>query len=251
MIVLIKCAECGGKVSSNLSCCPHCGKNPHIVKCKICGNDVKSSERVMLGVYTYAHPTCAKSFDNVLAQEKFRCEICKHEYTQGEVSKHLKTEDYVSGTYDTHTSDTYFICFECGYRIKASSCAYCGKIRFGGTGYIDKSNPYKSVCRLVHHSCLASAKAESKANTKCFIATATYGEDSLEVSTLRRFRDDYLRYTKLGKYFIIGYEYISPYFAKLIIKYPILRLFTRMFIVNPAFFIAEWSITKPIRSKNQ
>ena len=49
----------------------------------------------------------------------------------------------------------------------------------------------------------------------CYIATAVYGSyDCPEVWTLRRFRDEVLRASVLGRLFIRGYYAVSPGLAK-------------------------------------
>lgn len=55
----------------------------------------------------------------------------------------------------------------------------------------------------------ASPPAEEK-KTDCFIATAIYGDSSMEVEVLRWFRDNYLCKRALGRAFVRVYYQLSP-----------------------------------------
>lgn len=75
--------------------------------------------------------------------------------------------------------------------------------------------------------------------SKCFIATAVYGDDSMEVQILRIFRDMYLLTNKTGRKIIALYELLSPNLAAFISDKPILKLLTRALVVRPFVWIAE------------
>jgi hypothetical protein len=74
---------------------------------------------------------------------------------------------------------------------------------------------------------------------KCFIATATFGDNSIEVDTLRNIRDRHLRFTKFGNMFLKIYEYFSPPLARIIAKNKFLRSISKYFIVKPAIIILK------------
>ena len=96
--------------------------------------------------------------------------------------------------------------------------------------YPDRENPIKyagsgcghgcggSSCRpSCHPSCGGSACSSGSgrkgrgSSDGCYIATAVYGSyDCPEVWTLRRFRDEVLRASVLGRLFIRGYYAVSP-----------------------------------------
>ena len=58
----------------------------------------------------------------------------------------------------------------------------------------------------------------------CYIATAVYGSyDCPEVWTLRRFRDEVLRASVLGRLFIRGYYAVSPGLARHLGSKPLLQ----------------------------
>lgn len=78
----------------------------------------------------------------------------------------------------------------------------------------------------------------------CFIATAAHGADSIEVSTLRTFRDQCLLESNLGRSLVALYERLSPPIAVLIAKSPALRAITRKLIIFPAYKIANRSLTR-------
>lgn len=59
-------------------------------------------------------------------------------------------------------------------------------------------------------------KGRKRSSSGCYIATAVYGSyDCPEVWTLRRYRDDVLAETVLGRLFINAYYAISPTMVKL------------------------------------
>ena len=74
---------------------------------------------------------------------------------------------------------------------------------------------------------------------QCFIATAACGAETLEVSVLRFFRDEYLMRSLLGQRFVRFYERVSPRIAGLIAKSNLLRAAARKLIVSPAYHIAK------------
>ena len=62
--------------------------------------------------------------------------------------------------------------------------------------------------------------------TKCFIATATYG-NSFEVELLQSFRDEYLSTNKLGRLFLKIYYKFSPPMARFVSKSSFLKMLVR------------------------
>lgn len=79
-----------------------------------------------------------------------------------------------------------------------------------------------------------------KSSEGCFIATACYGTpDCREVLQLRRFRDEVLSESRLGRVFISQYYFLSPPFARLLQKIRILRTVVKYSIVKPVGFIAS------------
>ena len=75
--------------------------------------------------------------------------------------------------------------------------------------------------------------------SKCFVATAVHGVDSLEVATLRTFRDESLLTNALGRAAVAFYERISPCLATAIRRSSFLRALARRLIVAPAYAIAR------------
>lgn len=86
--------------------------------------------------------------------------------------------------------------------------------------------------------------ARPATSTTCFIATAIHGADSIEVSTLRAFRDQCLSTSLLGRSIVLLYERLSPPVAALITKSQILRSVARKLVVYPAFWLAKRSLTR-------
>lgn len=81
--------------------------------------------------------------------------------------------------------------------------------------------------------------ASPAGQSKCFVATAVHGADSVEVATLRAFRDDSLLKHALGRALVGCYETISPALATGIRKSALLRALARRLIVAPAYAMAR------------
>ncbi|HEX3471370.1 MAG TPA: CFI-box-CTERM domain-containing protein [Silvibacterium sp.] len=75
--------------------------------------------------------------------------------------------------------------------------------------------------------------------TGCFIATAVYGTDAIEVSTLRAFRDRNLLTNWGGRAFVAFYETVSPPLAAMITRSRMLRRMAQSLVVIPAYRIAK------------
>jgi hypothetical protein len=68
----------------------------------------------------------------------------------------------------------------------------------------------------------------------CFIATACYGDyESPEVIEFRRYRDDVLLKSYLGRHFVSTYYFISPPFANLLSKSEIAKSIIRELVLFP------------------
>lgn len=76
-------------------------------------------------------------------------------------------------------------------------------------------------------------------HSKCFIATAVHGENSIEVLTLRAFRDDVLSTGPLGRALIASYVRLSPPLAAAIAQSPSLQSLAKRLIVTPAYRLAR------------
>ncbi|MCB9503774.1 MAG: hypothetical protein H6696_17720 [Deferribacteres bacterium] len=72
----------------------------------------------------------------------------------------------------------------------------------------------------------------------CFIATAVYGDDfAKELTILRNFRDEKLLQWKTGRFLVRCYYRLSPQLTRFIIYNDYLKIFLRVFILNP---IIKW-----------
>jgi hypothetical protein len=70
--------------------------------------------------------------------------------------------------------------------------------------------------------------------SKCFVATAAFGDyDAPEVVILRRFRDESLCKTAMGRTFITVYCTLSPPLAAVISRSEVLRRFVRKALLQP------------------
>lgn len=82
--------------------------------------------------------------------------------------------------------------------------------------------------------------------SKCFIATAVYGNDNCyEVMVLRRFRDEILASKYTGKLFIKLYYIVSPHIAVLLEKNKLLSLLVKKIIDSIVKIIEKYYRTSP------
>lgn len=73
-----------------------------------------------------------------------------------------------------------------------------------------------------------------KGKEGCFVATACYGDyNSAEVLLLRKYRDDTLAKTVVGRIFIRCYYKVSPPLANLIGRSEYLKRFVRSYMLSP------------------
>ncbi len=86
---------------------------------------------------------------------------------------------------------------------------------------------------------LADLQSESSNSSEgCFIASACYGSpDCREVNTLRRFRDEGMASSPLGRLLIAAYYWISPPIARLLIRHSGVRGYVRKRILEP---VVRW-----------
>ena len=113
--------------------------------------------------------------------------------------------------------------------VQCSKCRGAGQyVSMTGVGW---NSDFWSRCG----NCGGTGRITYDANAKrCFIATATYGSVMApEVMTFRQFRDDILLTSKAGELFVNLYYFISPPFAGLISRSPVLRIGVRKFLLNP------------------
>lgn len=92
---------------------------------------------------------------------------------------------------------------------------------------------------VLNPSCDETGGGSTGGGSRCFIATAACGSHSIEVSTLRAFRDECLLSNSPGRVLVSLYERLSPPMASILAKSPVLRAITRKMIVSPAYFIAK------------
>ncbi len=79
---------------------------------------------------------------------------------------------------------------------------------------------------------------------KCFIATATYGSDAVEVFVLRTFRDECLVQNPLGRSPVGFYERVSPPVAALIGNSRVLKATVKKLFVSPAHRVAKRALSR-------
>ncbi len=108
---------------------------------------------------------------------------------------------------NTRPADDRVNCPGCGKKIVPRIITYRGE-------------PEKSVCPY----CAATVVKFSN----CFIATAVYGDPSCDqVRALRKYRDNKLLKTMVGRVFVRSYYRISPVIANWLITRPVLSRYIR------------------------
>jgi hypothetical protein len=99
-------------------------------------------------------------------------------------------------------------CPHCGKRVYSDREEVMWDLIGGGSHVSGAPMPQlRTMCPHCGKSLLEAPKS------KCFIASATYPEDSEQVRVLRHFRDERLSGSPMGRAFIRGYERLSPSIA--------------------------------------
>lgn len=87
---------------------------------------------------------------------------------------------------------------------------------------------------------IQETKSQEKKKSGCFIATAVYGnENAPEVENLRRFRDQLLVRSCVGRAFIIFYYLVSPTIARLIEPSEPIKSLIRTIVLRPALWLSQ------------
>lgn len=81
---------------------------------------------------------------------------------------------------------------------------------------------------------LSELQAPSPKKSGCFVATAIYGSfNDRNVIILRRYRDNVLMLSPLGRVFVSIYYSVSPPIAIVLSKVPVLRRLLKKFVLQP------------------
>jgi len=150
-------------------------------------------------------PKCNISF-------AFYCNKCSSYDT--EIKKGFEPESYFLSR-----TIFYLKCRPCQSEYKYAICPVCE------TQILPKAPFAKSIAGA------GGGKIEG-----CFIATACLGDNSQILKQLYSFRDELLEKNKSGRQFIKYYYMYSPTLASGIYKSYLLKLFSKYFIVYPAYY---------------
>jgi hypothetical protein len=97
-------------------------------------------------------------------------------------------------------------------------CLSCGKVQCK----LCKGNPMTAACKYCGSEvkpAYAHYLSNKTKSSSCFVATAVFGSgDALQVISLRRFRDNYLTYHRVGRAFISFYNSYGPKLAVFVNK---------------------------------
>lgn len=92
------------------------------------------------------------------------------------------------------------------------------------------------------------ADAQVGSTSFCFIATASYGQDSGQVGALCEFRDKCLMTNPLGRAFVKAYYKVSPPIAQAISESEPLKAIVRASL-NPLLVVSEYALNEEIRAE--
>jgi hypothetical protein len=73
----------------------------------------------------------------------------------------------------------------------------------------------------------------------CFIATAVYPSNCVQLQTFRNFRDNVLLRNRIGKYLVHFYYRVSPKIADYIKDKKIVKKFILYFILEPTYKLVK------------
>ena len=162
---LIKCAECGRNVSSNVNQCPHCHGNPHTTKCAVCKNQMKNSEGDYFGSMpkhvglSMAHKSCKESWQKSILSQTFSCSVCNCQFSYYDAEQNKIIDS--GGDYTSSTS-YYFKCPECGEKVEMLLCSNCGLLLHPSEKKLFTYSGHRGSLIFVHKSCLPMMKSRSK-----------------------------------------------------------------------------------------
>ena len=221
MAYLTACKNCGKRVSSEATECPHCGKNPtYIKKCEICGKRIENSK-------LSKHPECLRSYIQSHQEiQEFSCPVCYKVFAYKEFYA-------VGERYPLESKWEYLTkCPECGHYFDFRRCDWCLQpvlkeyARNVGSGEIG----YESYC---HRVC-------SKHMSRCFIATVVYGSSlNSSVLLLKDFRDNILIASPMGEKIITWYYKISPAVADFLEDHHCIKILVKYSLVQPFVWIIQ------------
>ena len=130
-------------------------------------------------------------------------------------------------------------CVRCKERTSLEPCTNCGGVEYFASS---RSSISCRLCRLSTNrwrckKCGTDNPMQGALGemiTKCFVATATFGDYSKpEVVYLSAFRDDILAKSRSGRWFIYLYYVIGPSLAAVLINSGCLRAACRRLILGP------------------
>ncbi|VAW69172.1 hypothetical protein MNBD_GAMMA09-3248 [hydrothermal vent metagenome] len=85
----------------------------------------------------------------------------------------------------------------------------------------------------------AEKEKQKDESDSCFIATAAYGtKDAKDVVCLRKFRDEVLKQSNIGKVIVKYYELLSPPLARKVRQSNLSRKLVRMLLIKPSSYVA-------------
>jgi hypothetical protein len=132
-------------------------------------------------------------------------------------------------------------CWNCGeeqldIHSEFSVCLECGAGKDGSRDLTFEREVAAVKARSAKHR---DSNKDSK-DIKCFVATAAYGSSyASEVLVFRRFRDEVLQRSNLGRTLVNFYYLVSPSIASLVSKSTLLRAWTKYLLLHPLLWLIK------------
>jgi len=133
-------------------------------------------------------------------------------------------------------------CWNCGeeqldIHSEFSVCLECGAGKDGSRDLTFEREVAAVKARSAKHC--GSSNRDSK-DIKCFVATAVYGSSyASEVLVFRRFRDEVLQRSNVGRTLVNFYYLVSPSTALLVSKSTLLRAWTKYLLLEPLLWLIK------------
>lgn len=176
MAALIKCVECGNRVSFEALKCPHCGRYPKHRICYMCGGKFKSSGLQNIFMQKAVCELCANKYSNFLGNDviEFSCPVCNNIYSY----KSVRIEVWSTPDYGDIPHLVGFDCSKCGHPLKFVFCDFCRKplmkeaaMATSSDDNLSSDHTYRfrggKEVWLLHKSCYAALQIHRYAENRC------------------------------------------------------------------------------------
>lgn len=150
----------------------------------------------------------------------------------------LRLFDYLTGTHMVHLHAQLGSYYEVTGRNDLARTSYKKALE---AKMLDLNSEFELGAKQVANAGLIELQQQEKSKdvkeSKCFIATAVYGQTTPEVEVLRQFRDEVLLSSATGRKLVFLYYLFSPYIATLIGKSTFAKTIIKAVILKPIIWL--------------